>query len=1265
MRLTGQIAKLKGAPKVAPHVQKKIDKANTKAKRTLDCIDPNELKPGKIRGRGAYKQWCNEACLLAAWGRQLSLKKKDSAGSLRGAVSSRVMADFFEASHSHIRKVRGALAFGFMTLQRMFLATLPLMLHVIWVCSLDESEFLLTSESQISKHHVQMVHFVLAARVALSGPLLRKQIVASPATLLNQTAVSLYMGLMSRAPIPLLTLAAKTKRICLILNSDSANACKALGSHMLGTLLKIRDSGAAPAMLYFLHMFCLMHQVSLIINGWLSLLFLVNPIYCALSLMSSSTNMDAMKKALRALCDDLHVTSDVVDKPTPEEIKYGEALLGHLEWGDDAERDAQHRSEGAAKRRALRDKLAKFLIWRRGKWMHYCDGVFCSCTTPTNAKDTLFLLLMNVFVSHMPSPPVQSRWTKLMPPLLWFGVGAFLPLRLLFRIFSAVKGNAYTHTGEEVPMTADDLAGTGTDDTEEYQRRQGVRWLKANRFIRNVLTPLRLLVSMVVLRPVISLIGVFFLDATAGGLDSTGVMSFLHSSTSPAVAAMERYFELLRNMNHEFWLVLTYFDGWTQLIWAHTFRGCAILLGQIYLRLYWRFRRWPFWFGTWFHPNATDHERAAIRERYRRLNRCCCDLGFTRPARDQYETPEAVEADAEMVTFIRDTFNTCPTNNIGCEFRFARCQTYCRNCHAKPPGPETFMAKHVLTESHLIHRACLERQKRFDPRLALLDKPATSAVVLKKAKQKAVELPAGSWKAFMAHTSEQDWGTLGSQWAALTPTAKKLAAPKREATSAPPALRIPSIDARIRRVNIAPEELCSGSVRYPLSDAQAARFTQHVSRTFTSWCDYVRKGISVGLPEGAEPPLKPSTRICADTFGDRCGSCMTGQQRAYLVQMRRIAYGILTVDKPQPAVHAPLQPPGLYAITGSKGRRTIVLCLTLIGMPARGAYLHCVADAELVPGSEVHVLFQLDSLIEGRDFAIELAYLGNPLKVLKLEYVPRGDYTSFEHLVLTGIKDETALVIAMGKSTLSADDESADAHSGSAIVPSDPAAPPTPAPKTRSSSAPPAKHKAMAALLRKSKPGATAEAKPAPDAAPKPTARPAPKRRFKIRADGHTPFDLPPNFDAPPVPLPAPVLNLLDQDAPIDLQAGAAELLGPEEPKPEWLQPELQLVAVDAEKEQHAQFPKHDPCTHAVYYPDYPNAPIGAITVHDANTPKEKYFIKCKRHGANCAKIISAKRCPPNDLILEWFHYGYVDLNHGAEFADAHKRQWFKITGIA
>ena len=175
---------------------------------------------------------------------------------------------------------------------------LPSMEHVVWTCSFDETDCTMNVDSRRAKSHLLMMHFLLTARVSRDAPLIQKQIVVAPAVLTDQTAPAVVKALDERAPMSFCGLAAKAKRALLILNTDSANTCKAVGAHMVGQIMKLVVTN-----MYFLHAFCLMHQIALAINSLLAMFWIVNPLYCSILLMAHASNLNTTKTQLQTVCD--------------------------------------------------------------------------------------------------------------------------------------------------------------------------------------------------------------------------------------------------------------------------------------------------------------------------------------------------------------------------------------------------------------------------------------------------------------------------------------------------------------------------------------------------------------------------------------------------------------------------------------------------------------------------------------------------------------------------------------------------------------------------------------------------------------------------------------------------------------------------------------------------------------------------------------------------------------------------------------------------
>ena len=216
------------------------------------------------------------------------------------------------------------------------------------------------------------------------------------------------------------SLANKTKRLCFIFCTDAANTCKCVAYPQVGKVLELRaNPDMSHLKIYMTHMFCLMHQVCLIINAALAPLVLIHPLYCSIVLLTSAGNKAALDETLTNICDTLHVTSDPRHALSEASKKYGRALLPLLEWGDEELRSGT-RSEKAQRRQEDRDRLVDFIVWESGVWRHDCT--YGCCTSAMEARTKMKSLIETVFFSCFPPAPAKNRWTNLVPPVCWFAV---------------------------------------------------------------------------------------------------------------------------------------------------------------------------------------------------------------------------------------------------------------------------------------------------------------------------------------------------------------------------------------------------------------------------------------------------------------------------------------------------------------------------------------------------------------------------------------------------------------------------------------------------------------------------------------------------------------------------------------------------------------------------------------------------------------------------------------------------------------------------
>ena len=227
----------------------------------------------------------------------------------------------------------------------------------------------------------------------------------------------MWRGIASRAPVPFLEIVRRAQRALLVLNTDNANSCKSLGNHLCGLVTQIREANPARfPNLFFLHSFCLMHQVALALNDLLAPFFLINGMFCSLCLLSNATNLILMREKLEELSKQLVISFDEDDRPTADEVKHGIAVLGFLEQGDDIGKTTH--SVGFHKRAVKRLELARFLRWNKGRPTHFC-GPGCKCTSQDDARLRFRTLIDELFLQRLPAAPALNKWTKLLPPICW------------------------------------------------------------------------------------------------------------------------------------------------------------------------------------------------------------------------------------------------------------------------------------------------------------------------------------------------------------------------------------------------------------------------------------------------------------------------------------------------------------------------------------------------------------------------------------------------------------------------------------------------------------------------------------------------------------------------------------------------------------------------------------------------------------------------------------------------------------------------------
>jgi hypothetical protein len=145
-----------------------------------------------------------------------------------------------------------------------------------------------------------------------------EQIVMPPVLLENTTSSCLVAALTARLPASINQLRAQFDTLSVIVNSDSARACKLLG-RAIGDLYKHDDKVRT------LNTYCMMHLVVIAVNEMLKPMRIINPLYCLTKVMQDGNLLEAVKKELESYVS-IHL-EQCAEPRDPLHAKYSHQVL--------------------------------------------------------------------------------------------------------------------------------------------------------------------------------------------------------------------------------------------------------------------------------------------------------------------------------------------------------------------------------------------------------------------------------------------------------------------------------------------------------------------------------------------------------------------------------------------------------------------------------------------------------------------------------------------------------------------------------------------------------------------------------------------------------------------------------------------------------------------------------------------------------------------------------------------------------------------------
>ena len=187
--------------------------------------------------------------------------------------------------------------------------------------------------------------------------------------------------------------------------------------------------------------------------------------------------------------------------------------------------------------------------WRTDKIVHHCllRGT-CKCTSIEGSRALVSDLIVQALLSTSPIFIANNKWTKFMPPILWWlcGFGFYgVVVEAMYRARSEVVDPT-----EQAAVAAIDLAGP--DNEEAYKAKKLIRWRRCCEWLAQPSTSLHLAVAATVLQPAIILMGRSFKDSRMS--TESSIIAYSCMVTSPAVRALTQLAHLLQNEDSAHWL---------------------------------------------------------------------------------------------------------------------------------------------------------------------------------------------------------------------------------------------------------------------------------------------------------------------------------------------------------------------------------------------------------------------------------------------------------------------------------------------------------------------------------------------------------------------------------------------------------------------------------------------------------------------------------------------------------------------------------------
>lgn len=408
-----------------------------------------------------------------------------------------------------------------------------------------------------------------------------------------RSAESLWNGLLQRLP-GMKRQKESAHWVALAPGCDHHKANKRLIAH----LVKDTDDSV-----FVLPGFCKQHATGLCLAPLSTSLGLLSPCFCLVKQLHQGTTFDKFLRIVHTLIDNNLVVKGPSWRPNDAHRKHAEALLELTLYSYDLHEmasDDLEKQRLVEKDRSLRLQGQRLLECCPGDWSQPeivywdCEG----CNSRAQFVVEVFDAICGPIVHCIPTP-AKNKWTQVTPVIMDFALGTNFHciFQQAWSILRSSRDRRQEPQNDDDSMSSDAQIGIPTDAMTTNRKIEHKRGTLGERFMDDPLTKARLLLFLVIARPVMSLHLMLFRDATTPAEPEirAPIFNMCDMRKSPAMKCVSSLSKLFFH-SHSDWHLITVAIGseeWPEQFELQVVSNLLSMIGSVWRRLIVSFEVWP------------------------------------------------------------------------------------------------------------------------------------------------------------------------------------------------------------------------------------------------------------------------------------------------------------------------------------------------------------------------------------------------------------------------------------------------------------------------------------------------------------------------------------------------------------------------------------------------------------------------------------------------------------------------------------------------